>query len=200
MEYAPTSSGTVATEAVMSGTYELGKGSPIAFMIAHLQGLLLVLIGNANVWNPRSPFSLMLVAADSPIKTGADLSGAILSSTALNDINELAMSAWIDKNDGDSKSVKWIEIPNAAAGTALAEHRIAATMLQEPQLTAALATGKVRVLAPAYSAISPRLASGVYFAQPDWAAKHAREIGIFTRVTYEAAAYTRTPIMPKRHR
>jgi len=190
VEYVPTSSGTVATEAVISGTYELGKGSPLAFLIAHLKGLPVTLIGNANVWNPKVPFSLMLVPADSTAKTGADLNGAIFSSTAINDINALAMSSWIDKTGGNSKTIKWIEIPNSAAGAALAEHRIAATMLQEPQLTAVLETGNVRVLAPAYSAISLRFASGVYFAQPDWAAKHADTIKKFTRVTYDAAAYT----------
>lgn len=190
VEFIPTSSGTVATEAVISGTYELGKGSPIAFLIAHLRGLPVTLVGNSNVWNPKAPISLMLVAADSTAKTGADLNGMTLSSSALNDINELAMTAWIDKTGGDSKTIKWIEIPNSAAGTALAEHRTAATMLQEPQLTAALETGKVRVLAPAYSAISLHMVSGVYFAQPEWAGKHAATIKKWVRVTYDAAAYT----------
>jgi NitT/TauT family transport system substrate-binding protein len=190
VEVVPTSSGTVATEAVLSGTYELGKGSPIAFLIAHLRGLPITLIGNSNVWNPKAPISLMLCPADAPYKTGADLNGLTLSSSALNDINELAMSAWIDKTGGDSKTVKWIEIPNSAAGTALAEHRTAATMLQEPQLTAALATGKVRVLAPAYSAISLKLVSGVYFAQKDWAAKNGDAIKRWLRVTYASAIYT----------
>jgi NitT/TauT family transport system substrate-binding protein len=131
----------------------------------------------------------MLVASGSPVRSGADLNGLILASAAINDINALAMMAWIDKTGGDSKTVKWIEIPNSAAGAALAEHRIAATMLQEPQLTAEIQTGRVRVLAPAYSAINPHMTPGVYFAQSDWAKKNPAAVATFMRVTYASAAY-----------
>lgn len=192
VETVTTPTGAVATEAVISGTYEIGKGSLIAVLLAHLKGLPITIIGNGNVWNPKAPFSLMLVPADSPVKTGADLNGQTLGVASLNDINSLAMNAWIDKNGGDSRTIKWVEIPNSAGGTALAQHRIAATMLQEPALSAALATGTVRVLAPAYSAISDHFAITVYFAQPDWAAQHSATIKKWTRVTYDAAAYTNT--------
>lgn len=62
--------------------------------------------------------------------------------------------------------------------------------MNEPQLTAALDTGKIRVLAPTMSAISDRFAATVYFAHADWAAKHPEAVRTFARVTYEAAAYT----------
>jgi NitT/TauT family transport system substrate-binding protein len=190
VEVVPTSSGTAATEAVVGGAYELGKGSLIASLVAHLKGLPLTIVGNGAVWDPKSPFSLMVVAADSTVKSGADLNGKTLSTAALNDLNELAMTAWIDKTGGDAKTTKWIELPNSAAGQALAEHRVEATSLNEPQLSAAVATGKVRVLAPCYSAISDHFAFTVFFAQPDWAAKHADAIKRWNRVTYTAAAYT----------
>lgn len=192
VELVATSSGTVATEAVVAGTYQIGKGSLIAALLAHLKGLPLTIIGNGNVWNPKAPFSLMLVPADSPVKTGADLNGQTLGVSSLNDINSLAMNAWIDQNGGDSRTIKWVEIPNSAGGAALAQHRIAATMLQEPELSAALATGTVRVLAPAYNAISDRFAITIYFAQPDWATQHTAAVKKWTRVTYDAAAYTNT--------
>jgi NitT/TauT family transport system substrate-binding protein len=190
VEVIPTASGTAATEAVISGAYEMGKGSLIASLIAHLKGLPLTIVGNGALWDPKSPFSLMVVAADSPAKTGADLNGKTLSTAALNDLNELAMTAWIDKTGGDAKSTKWIELPNSAAGAALADHRVDATSLNEPQLTAAIETGKVRVLAPCYSAIGEHFAFTAYFAQPDWAAKHPDVIKRWVRVTYDAAAYT----------
>jgi ABC-type nitrate/sulfonate/bicarbonate transport system substrate-binding protein len=39
VEIVPVSSGTAATTAVVAGAYEIGKGSPIASMLAHLRGL-----------------------------------------------------------------------------------------------------------------------------------------------------------------
>lgn len=190
VEVVASASGTAATEAVISGAYEMGKGSLIASLIAHLKGLPATIVGNGAIWDVKSPFSMMVVAADSTVKTGADLNGKTLSTAALNDLNELAMTAWIDKTGGDAKTTKWIELPNSAAGAALAEHRVEATSLNEPQLSAAVDTGKVRVLAPAYSAIGDHFAFTVYFAQPAWAAKHADAVKRWLKTTYDAATYT----------
>jgi NitT/TauT family transport system substrate-binding protein len=190
VEVVSTPSGTAATEAVVSGAYEMGKGSLIASLVAHIKGLPLTIVANGAMWDAKNPFSLMVVAADSTAKTGADLNGKTLSTAALNDLNELAMSVWIDKTGGDAKTTKWIEIPNSAAGAALAQHRIDATSLNEPQLSAALATGTVRVLAPCYSAIADHFAFTAYFAQPDWAAKNADAVKRWARTTYQAATYT----------
>ncbi len=186
----PTPTGTAATAAILTGAYELGKGSLIASLIAHLKGLPVTLVANGGIWDPKSPFNLMVVAPDSPVKTGADLNGKTLASAALNDLNELGMTAWIEKTGGDPKSLKWVEIPNAAAGAALAAHRIDATSLNEPQLSAAIDAGTVRVLAPCYSAIAERFVLTGYFAQPDWAAKNADALRRWVRATYQAASYT----------
>jgi NitT/TauT family transport system substrate-binding protein len=192
VEFVAASSGTAATTAVIGGAYELGKGSSIASMVAHLKGLPLTIVGNGAIWDPKNPFSLMLVASDSPIKTAADLNGKIASAAALNDLVELAIVNWFDKNGGDSKTLKWVEIPNSASGAALATHRTDVTMLNEPEVTAAVASGKVRVLAPALSAIGEHFVLTIYFAQPEWATKHADALRKFTRVTYETAQYTNT--------
>jgi NitT/TauT family transport system substrate-binding protein len=192
IEIVPTSSGSVATTAVVSGTYEMGKGSLIASLLAHERKLPLVVVANGAIWDPKVPYNLALVAADSPIKTGADLNGKIGAAAGLNDLNQLVISVWVDKNGGDSKSVKWVEIPNSASGAALAEHRVDVCALQEPQLSAALAGGKVRALAPVYSAISEHFCFGGYFANVEWAKSHGDLVRRWVRATFEAAAYTNT--------
>ena len=48
---------------------------------------------------------------------------------------------WVDKN-GDATTMKWVEIGSAII-PALIEHRIDFSMLDEPLLSAALATGKL---------------------------------------------------------
>ena len=190
VEFVPVSSGSAATQAVLGGAVELTKASLTGALNAHLRGLPLVIIGNANTWAPQSPFSLMVVASDSPVKSAVDLNGATMSSAGLQDENSLAMRVWIDKNGGDSSSIKWVEIPNSGAAEAVEQHRVAATMLNEPALSAAVATGKVRVLAAPYSAIAQHFATAVYIARSDWAAAHVAAVKAFTKVTYEAAAYT----------
>ncbi len=192
LQIVPTPSGSIATEAVIAGAYEIGKGSLIASLVAHLKGLPLTIVGNGGWWDPKAPFNMMVVAADSSAKTGADFNGKTLAATALNDLNSLVMKSWIDKNGGDAKTVKFVEIPNSASGDAVAAHRVDGTCINEPQLTAATSAGKVKIIAPAYSAIAEHFVFTVYFAQPTWASAHKDTIAKFQRIMYDAAKYTNT--------
>ncbi len=189
VEFIATPSGTAATAAIVSGAYELGKGSLIASLVAHLRNLPITLVANNSVWDHRFPFSKILVAADSPIKTAADCNGKIASTAALNDIAELGIIVWVEKNGGDSKTLKWIELPNSAGAAALIDHRTDLVALNEPGVGAALDTGKVRVLGDGLSAIGDGWVYGVWFGQPEWVAKHRDALRRWVRVTYEAGTY-----------
>jgi NitT/TauT family transport system substrate-binding protein len=190
LDLVPTTSGAVAVDAIMAGTYEIGKGSAISILNAYLHGLPIRIIGNGPLWDEKTPFSMMIVATDSPAKDGAFFNGKTLGTAALRDLNQLSMCAWIDKNGGDSKTITWVEAPNSAAGVAVGDHRFAATMLQEPQLSAALATGTVRAFAPAYNGIAAHFSTALYFAQADWTAKNGKTIKTFLDATYAAARAT----------
>jgi NitT/TauT family transport system substrate-binding protein len=190
LDLVPTTSGAVAVDAIMAGTYEIGKGSAISILNAYLHGLPIRIVGNGPVWDEKTPFSMMIVATDSPAKDGAFFNGKTLCTAALRDLNQLSMCAWIDKNGGDSKTITWVEAPNSAAGVAVGDHRFAATMLQEPQLSAALATGTVRAFAPAYNGIAAHFSTALYFAQADWATKNGKTIKTFLDATYAAARAT----------
>jgi NitT/TauT family transport system substrate-binding protein len=192
VQIVPTSSGTLATTAVVAGSYEMGKGSGIASMVAHLKGLPLYVIANSSIWDPKVPFNQLLVAADSPIKTGADLNGKTIGVPALNDLNTLVVSAWVDQNGGNSKTLRFVEIPNSLASAALEAHRIDADALQAPANYLALATGKFRAIAEPYSAISNHFVFGVFFANKDWADAHQEAVRSWVRITYAAARYTNT--------
>jgi NitT/TauT family transport system substrate-binding protein len=124
LQFIPTGSGSAATTAVIAGSYEMGKGSHISSYGA--------------VWEINNAWAMGLVASDAPYKTAADLNGQTIGAAGLNDLSTLGIAAWVDKNGGDSKTLKWVEIPGSAAGAALVEHRIAAAQLNEPQLRSAL--------------------------------------------------------------
>jgi NitT/TauT family transport system substrate-binding protein len=192
VEFVPMSSGTTATQAVISGTYEIGKGSSVAALIAHLKDIPVVIVGNGILWEPTNKWSLGLVRKEEPWKTGADLNGKTIAGTALGDLLTLGIRAWVDKNGGDSKTIKWVEIPNAIAGEALIAGRIDACQLMEPQLHAALATGKVRIFAPFLDSIAPYYALTIYMARPDWVKANVSTVERFVKTTYELAAFTNT--------
>ena len=192
IELIPANGGSAATTAVIGGAYELGKGSNIAALIAHLRGLPLTIIANGAMWDAANPISVQAVAADAPYQRAKDLNGKIAAVTGLNDIVQLTLSAWLDKNGGDSKTMKWTELPQATMAAALEAHRIDLCQLNEPFYTAAVEAGKVRRINPGYSmaAIADHYVTTNYFAHRDFADKNPQLVRNFARVTYEAAAYT----------
>jgi NitT/TauT family transport system substrate-binding protein len=192
VEVVPTASGAASTAAVVGGAYELGKASPISSLVAFQKGLPLAIVANGAIWDPRSRWNALLCAADSPIKTGADCNGKVASAPGLNDLAQFDVLEWVDKNGGDAKTLKWIEIPGSAAAAALGAHRVDLTTLNEPQLTAAIDSGNARVLGNAHSTIGAQWTASVYFARPDWARSKADAVRRWVRVTYESAAYCNT--------
>ncbi len=190
VQLSPGNSGTAMAAAVVSGSYEFGKSSMLAIINAHLKGLPLVMVASEAVYDAKHPFAELVVAADSDMKTGKDLNGKTIGTPSLNDLDELATMAWIDKNGGDSKTLKIVELPQSAAIAAVAEHRVDATVLHHPVLAEALAAGKVRALAPAYSAISPYFVFASYFTAQAYAQAHPDIVRKFVEINYRAAAYT----------
>ena len=188
----PTTSGAVATNAIIAGTYEIGKGSAIGVLNAYLKGLPIRIIGNGPMWDERTPFSMMIVASEFAGQERRILQreNAVLAGDS-SDLNDLAMSAWIDQNGGDSKSISWVEVPNSAGGAAVGEHRCAGWRCCKSRSSAARCqTGAVRAFAPAYNAIAPHFSTALYFVQADWAAKNGATIKAFLDATYAAAKAT----------
>jgi NitT/TauT family transport system substrate-binding protein len=189
VEMIATSSGTAATTAVITGTYDTARTSLNAVFAAFLRGIPVVIVAPDNVYTSRAPFSLLQIAADSPYRTGADLNGKTIGTPALNDFNMLSTRVWVDKNGGDWRSLKFVEIPNSALEAAILQHRVDAAILQTAQLSASLAAGRTKTLGDALGAIAPTFLSGVYMARREWAAAHGETLRRFNRVLNEGTAY-----------
>lgn len=182
-------SGAAIAAGVASGAYDIGKSSLTALLNAHLRNVPFTLIAPGSLYDPKHPFGMLIVARDSPIRTAKDLNGQTVSVAALNGIDQVAMEAWVDKNGGDSKTMKFIEVPQSEAGAALAQHRIAAALIIRPQLDAALASGQARELAPAYGSIGNNYLISAWFTTNEYAARHPGVVRKFADVVAQAAVY-----------
>lgn len=184
-----TASGAAATTAVITGTYQLGITNVLSIFTAHLSGISIVLAVPGIINTEHNPFAELQVASDAPYHSGADLNGKTAASPGLGDINSLATRAWVDKNGGDSQTMKFVEIPNIALEAALVSHRIDAAVLQSPLLDASLQAGTTRTLGYAYGAIAPQFMGSGLVARRDWADEHAPALRRFVRVLGDATLY-----------
>jgi NitT/TauT family transport system substrate-binding protein len=189
VEIVATSSGAAATTAVIAGTYEIAKPTLLAVFSAHLRDVPIVIVAPGFIHTPAHPNSLLQIAADSPLKSGSDLNEKTIGVPSLNDMNSVAVRAWVDKNGGDWKSLKFIETPNSALEEALARHRIDAASLTTPALDASLAAGTTKSIGDALGAIAPIFMADAYVARPDWASQHADAVRRYARVIAEVNGY-----------
>jgi ABC-type nitrate/sulfonate/bicarbonate transport system substrate-binding protein len=102
------------------------------------------------------------------------------------------MDAWMDQNGGDSKSIRFLELPWSAAGAALHQGRVDAAIVDNPAYAQALADGSLRTVTRVYTAIAKQFLLGVWFVTGDYLAKNHSVATRFSRVIADAAAFTRT--------
>jgi len=182
-------SGAAIVAGVLGGAYQIGKSSLAALIVAHTKGLPLVCIAPCGLYDAANPVIALLVKADSPFRTGADLNNKTVAVSSLNDVYTLATKAWVDQNGGNSSTLKLVELPVTAVAEAVAIGRVDAAGCAMPELQEALDGGKVRVLAHFYDAIAPRFLVQAWFTTIDYAKANRAIVRGFAQGAREGAIY-----------
>jgi NitT/TauT family transport system substrate-binding protein len=197
VEIQPYNGGAAIVSAIAGGSLQIGGGTPLPLAQARAHGIKIVLIAPGYIYDYKapSPIDALVVAVNSPLRNAKELNGKTIAVTALRGLDEIAVDSWMDKNGGDSRSIKFTEIPQSAMADAVASGRVDAAQLGDPTLSAALDGGKIRILAKSYDAISNRLFGSVWFASEEWAAQNPEVVRKFAAAINQAAAWaTRNPV------
>ncbi len=112
VELSTVSSGSAAMAAISGGSIDMAFTAILPAIQAHVKGIEFKIVAPAGWYDSAMPQLLMLVRKDSTAQNGRDLTGKTIGCTALKDLSCTAMAAWIDENQGDSKAVKTLELPN----------------------------------------------------------------------------------------
>ena len=182
--------GAAVQAAVAGGSADIGLTNVSSLATARERGLPLVMVAPAAYYTSKEPTSILMVATDSPFKTGRDLNGKTVAVNGLKSISQLGPQIWIDKNGGDSSTVKFIDMPFAEMPQALATHRIDAALVAEPQATTA--KKEARAFAPVYDAIGQRFLITAWFASAAWVTANADLARKFAALIYRTAAWSNT--------
>lgn len=185
----PVTSGSVSAAGVIGGAYDVGQSSVTSLCAAHARGLPLVLVAPAGLFDAALGQFALVVRSDSPIRTGADLSGKTVSVSSLNDYFSLAVRAWTDAQGGDSSTVKLIEVPMPLSAAAVVSGRIDGAALVQPFLDAAVAGKQVRSIGNPGAALGQRYLQSAWFMTKDYTEKNPDVVLRFIRVMREAQTY-----------
>jgi len=182
-------SGSVAVAAVIGGSLDVARTSLLPLISARNRGIPVQLIAPADLAVPNDDKEAIVVAKDSPVTSGRQLNGATLPIPALHDFNEVATRAWIDANGGDSKTVRFIEVPISSIVPAIEAGRVAGGMVTDPFLQDALAAGRVKVIGRPNEAIAKRYLITAYMATEAFIAAHHDAVVTFAQALAQSGAY-----------
>lgn len=183
-------SGAAIAAGVLGGSFEVGKSGITTLCVAHARGVPLVWLAPAGEYDVNNPPRVgLLVRADGPLKTAADLSGKTIGVSAIGDVFTLGVRGWVDAHGGDSATIKLTEVPMSQAALAAETGRIDAGVVVEPFLGAALAAGKVRSIGDPISGIGGHFMQSAWFTSADFAAKNPDAVDRFIRAMREASTY-----------
>lgn len=183
-------SGAATLPALIGGSGEIGAGSLFPMFAAHARGLPIKLVSPASLYLSEHADSLLLVRADSPIRTARDLYGKIIGVDSIKDVYTLATRAWVDAGGGDGESLKPVELSPTEMIPALEAGRIDAGVFKTPYGSIALNSGKARMLGKPLDAIAPRFLLSAWVATDDFIAKNPQAIGGFQTTVADSARYT----------
>lgn len=163
--------GAVVAEGVASGNLDAGQSNIFSILAGHQHGIPFVMIAPSSLFDSTDPpHDLLVVARDSPIQSVKDLNGQTIGVFSIGGEQHMFISAFVDKNGGDSSTLKYIPVPPGAMVAALTQGRVVAVDLSDPQLSAN--RDAVKSLGDTFTAVAPRFLEGAWFTSADWLAKN----------------------------
>ena len=161
-------SGTTTMAAIVAGDLQCGVANVLSLGVARQRGIPLVLIAPGAYYDSTVATTQVVVAPNSPLTTAKDLNGKTVGGISLGGLDQLAMDAYIDRGGGDLSTVKFVEVPPSLMAEALAQGRVSAVAMNDPELSHAIEANQVKVLSKGYDAISKLFMQTVWFSTQDW--------------------------------
>lgn len=173
---------------VAGNALEIGISNTANLAVGIAHGAPFTLIAGGGLYTAKAPTTALVVAKDSPIKSARDLVGKTVAVTALKDLTEVGVRAWLDRNGVDSRSVHFVESQMAMMPPALDRGTYEAGLVGEPYLSADV--GKtLRVLGDPYAVIAPQFLISNYFTTTAFFKDNVPLIKRFAAAIYDTARW-----------
>ncbi len=171
--------------ALIGGSLDIGITNVFSHVLARDQGFDVKAIAGPSVQRRSAPLHAILVRADSPIRSARDIEGRTMATNTLNNIDHLMQQVWLQQNGVDPRRVNFVEIPFPQQPAALAAGRVDVIAPAEPFSTVAQTQG-ARVIAHHYAEVNETTALAYYAAMADWLARNGDTARRFARAIARA--------------
>jgi NitT/TauT family transport system substrate-binding protein len=179
--------GGASAAAVAGNAVDIGYSDMVSIATAFGKNVPFVVVAAAGMHETTAPTNLLMVTANSPIRSAKDLNGKIVAGSGLGTISGFGPRAWIEANGGDLASVKFVELPFPQMQPALDAGRVDVITIAEPFLSAARKTE--RIIGVPYDAIAKEFLVSAYFTTSTWAKANPDVLKRFISAIHEAAVW-----------
>jgi NitT/TauT family transport system substrate-binding protein len=183
--------GAATLAALHAGTIDVGFANIVSIAEAFERGEPLALLAAGSLYTSAAPITVLVAAAGSTYRTGADLDGkAIATPSGRRDLGAIGTSAWIDRHGGNSRTIRWkTGLAFSEVGRALQRGDLDASELTEPEVTRQRRAGLIRVVAATFDAVAPAFVIGGFVARRAWVRAHPEAARRFTAAMRETAVW-----------
>jgi len=190
VELVPGSGGAAAVPGVVAGDFQFAFGNVTSVLLAASQGLPVRVVaeGNSSTGDPATDFSAVVVAADSPIRSAADLAGKTVAVNNVKNIGEVTIRKAVEDAGGDSATIDFVELAFPDMPAAVAGGDVDAAWVVEPFVTVATGQGARKVLANFAEAV-PDLTVATYFTTEQVIAEDPELVDDFQAAIGESLQY-----------
>jgi NitT/TauT family transport system substrate-binding protein len=192
VEITSVSSGPTIAAGVASGAFEFAQVNVPSLVSAHDKGVAFSMVAPAGLYSDKAVTTALVVAKNSPLRTAKDLSGKTIAVNALLGIQQIAAEAWIDKNGGDSTTVKFVELSISQELAAIPAGRIDAGVITQPGLDGAAHDPTMSVMAPIYNGIANTFLVSAWMGSSQYVKDHPDIVKRFADVILETARWANT--------
>jgi NitT/TauT family transport system substrate-binding protein len=190
LELVQAQGGAAIVPAVLSGEYQFGFSNVTSLLLAKSRNLPLKVVaaGNSTTGDPKDDIGALLVPADSPIQTPADLDGKTVAINTAKNISDTVVRESARKAGGDPASIRFTELGFPDMPAAIAAERVDAAFVLEPFKSVALQAGAREISAP-YADTAEDLLIAAYFTSEQTLAEDPELVERFTEAMNESLEY-----------
>jgi NitT/TauT family transport system substrate-binding protein len=177
--------GEAVTLAIAGGAVDIGCSEVVSLILAYHKGVPITLIASGGSQTAKVAVGYLFSRNDLRVTSGADFNGKTVAVVGLNGFAQYGTQQWIDKNGGDSKTVKFVQFAGAQIGVALQDGRVDGAFVPEPFVS--LVRKVARPVANSMAAVATQFLSSAHFTTVPYARAHPDEIRRFQTAMRQAA-------------
>lgn len=160
--------GAAGAAAMIAGEIDITEVDTVTLIKAHDRNQPFVFIAPGLLHSVKAPTAGVVTRDASPPAT---YNGKTFATNSLGNIAVVLGNEWSDRNGGDSKTLKWVEIPFPAMPAAIGRGVIDGYVAPEPFLSAGGKAGyHIDLLQK--NPIAPNLLQGGWIAMREWVTKN----------------------------